>query len=78
MHIVVDLRNPEEAVGSFINSSGEVFTFPLELMDDPNPERGPRKGLTSEGGFHDVGVYLPAPLGTPTRAKVTIKDNDHR
>ena len=76
LHIVVDLRIPEEAVGSFINSRGEVFTFPLELVDDPNPERGTRKSLTSEGGFHEVGLY--APMGTPSKAKVTIKDDDHR
>jgi len=76
LHTVVDFRTPEEAVGSFINSRGEVFTFPLELVDDPNPERGTRKSLTSEGGFHEVGLY--APMGTPSKAKVTIKDDDHR
>src|SRR5262245_58138609 len=48
-HVVVDLNRPEEAVGSFINSRGEAFDYPLEVMDDPHPERGARKGLTIEG-----------------------------
>jgi hypothetical protein len=51
LHIVVDLNRPEEAVGSFINSRGEAFDSPLQVMEDPDPDRGPRKGLNIEGGF---------------------------
>jgi hypothetical protein len=59
LHIVVDLNRPEEAVGSFINSRGEAFDYPLEVMEDPHPERGPRKGLTVEGGaLHSVTIYV--------------------
>jgi len=50
LHYIVDLSQPENAIALLINSLGEVFTFPLAVMDDPHPERGPRKGLTSEGG----------------------------
>ena len=50
LHAVVDLNRPEEDIGSFINSRGEAFDFPLEVIEDPHPDRGPRKVLTTEGG----------------------------
>lgn len=50
MHYLVDLTKPEEAVVLFINSMGQVLTYPLAVMEDPHPERGPRKSLTSEAG----------------------------
>jgi hypothetical protein len=57
LHYIIDLRTPEDAVVLLINSMGEVFTYPLEVMEDPHPERGPRKGLTSEGGTLEPSVY---------------------
>src|SRR5262245_42076880 len=50
LHYLVDLSQPENAVVLLINSRGEVFTRALEIAPDPHPERGARKGLTSEGG----------------------------
>jgi hypothetical protein len=58
VHAVIDLRTPEEAVTSFINSRGEVFTFPLVLKDDPHPELGPRKIITSEGSAVESGISI--------------------
>ena len=60
LHIVVDLNRPEEAVGSFINSRGKPFDYPLEVREDPDPDRGPRKGVTTEGGaLAAVSLYVP-------------------
>jgi hypothetical protein len=60
LHYLVDLGRRENVV-LLINSLGQVFTHALEIADDPNPERGARKGLTSEGG----GPWqLPATLET--------------
>jgi hypothetical protein len=64
LHVVVDLSIPEEAVGSFINSNGGVFTFPLQVMKDPHPERGPRKSLTTGGGAIEQAIYIATPRGT--------------
>jgi len=50
LHYLVDLSKPEDAIVLLINSQGEVFTYAVGIRDDPHPERGPRKGLTSEGG----------------------------
>ena len=50
LHYFVDLSQPENAIVFLINSLGQVFTYALEVADDPNPERPARKGLTSEGG----------------------------
>jgi hypothetical protein len=50
LHIVVDLSQPEDAIALLINLQGEIFTRALEIAADPHPERGARKGLTSEGG----------------------------
>jgi hypothetical protein len=65
LHVVVDLNRPEEAVGSFINSRGEAFDYPLEVIEDPDPDRGPRKSLTTEGGAQVLGASFrglgPAP-----------------
>jgi hypothetical protein len=58
LHVVVDLNRPEEAVFSFINSRGEAFDFPLEVMEDPHPDRGARKGLTTEGTVIMIAVYI--------------------
>jgi hypothetical protein len=41
---------PVNAIAFLINSRGEVFTRAVEIALDPHPERGARKGLTSEGG----------------------------
>lgn len=58
MHYVVDLEHPEDAVVSLINSRGETFTYALEVADDPHPDRGPRKGLTTEGNVVEIAVYV--------------------
>jgi hypothetical protein len=50
LHYLIDLSQPENAIVLLINSRGQVFTYPLEIAPDPHPERGTRKGLTSEGG----------------------------
>ena len=50
LHYLIDLSQPEDAMVLLINARGEVFTRALEVADDPHPERGARKGLTSEGG----------------------------
>jgi hypothetical protein len=61
LHIVVDLTRPEEAVGSFINSRGEAFDYPLEVMEDQHPDLGPRKSLTIEGGtLVKIGAHHPS------------------
>ena len=49
LHYVIDLSQPENALVFLINSLGQVFTYPVEIADDPHPERGARKGLTAEG-----------------------------
>jgi hypothetical protein len=64
LHVVVDLSRPEEAVGSFVNSRGEAFDFPLEVMEDPDPERGPHKGLTIEGLALETAVSLNSQVAT--------------
>jgi hypothetical protein len=45
-------RPPEErdAVAVLISDRGDSFRLPLVIDVDPNPERGPRKGLSTEGG----------------------------
>ena len=59
LHYLIDLRNPDSAVVLLINSTGQTFTYPIEVMDDPLPERGARKGLTSEtGGLVEVHAHL--------------------
>lgn len=58
LHCLVDLTRPEDAVVFSINSTGQIFTYPIEVMDDPHPERGPRKGLTSETGTVFGAIYL--------------------
>jgi hypothetical protein len=59
LHYVVDLSQPEDAMVFLINSRGEVFTREIEIARDPHPERGARKGLTSEGGAPvGVSVYV--------------------
>src|SRR4030095_2009535 len=58
MHYVVDFRFPENAVVSLINSQGQVFTYPIEIMDELHPERGARKGLTSEPGTVAIGCHM--------------------
>lgn len=50
LHYLVDLSQPENAIVFLINSLGQVFTYPVEIADDPNPERGARRGVASEGG----------------------------
>ena len=73
LHYLVDLTRPEEAVVFFINSTGQVFTYPVEVMDDPHPERGSRKGLTSEGGTVESSAYVTSKGGSvPIRIKATI------
>jgi hypothetical protein len=57
LHYLVDLSQPEDAIALLINSRGEFFTRALTIAEDPHPERGARKGLTSEGG---------APVATTT------------
>jgi hypothetical protein len=56
LHVVVDFNRLEEAVGSFINSRGEAFDYPLQVIEDPDPDRGPRKSLTTEGGVQVLGA----------------------
>jgi hypothetical protein len=56
LHVVVDFNRLEEAVGSFINSRGEAFDYPLQVIEDPDPDRGPRKSLTTEGGAQVLGA----------------------
>ena len=58
MHYVVDFRFPEQAVVLLINSLGQVFTYPIEMIDETHPERGARKGLTSEGGTAACGCHM--------------------
>jgi hypothetical protein len=50
LHYVVDVRHPEDAVVSLVDSHGRVFCYALDVMDDPHPELGARKGLAIEGG----------------------------
>jgi hypothetical protein len=66
LHYLIDLSQPENAIVLLINSLGQVFTYALEMADDPHPERGARKCLTSEGGapvamaayiLNNLGVY---------------------
>jgi hypothetical protein len=63
LHIVVDLTRPKEGVFSFINSRGEAFDYPLEVMEDQHPDLGPRKSLTIEGGTL-VKISAHHPSGT--------------
>lgn len=64
LHYLVDLTKPEEALVFFINSTGQILTHPVEVMDDPHPERGSRKGLTSEGGTPiAIHVYVTTETG---------------
>jgi hypothetical protein len=61
LHYVVDLSQPEDALALLINSRGEVFTYSVEIALDPHPERGPRKGVTSQGGtFLALNTALPS------------------
>src|SRR5262249_47965369 len=74
LHYLVDLGQPENAIVFLINSLGQVFTYPLEVADDPNPERGARKGLTSEGGAPAaVAAYVHSGFGNQPRFIVTIQ-----
>jgi hypothetical protein len=57
-HYVIDLEHPEDAVVLLINSLGQIFTFAVEVADDPHPERGARKGLTTEGTVIAHGDYV--------------------
>jgi hypothetical protein len=57
-HYVIDLEHPEDAVVLLINSLGQIFTFAVEVDDDPHPERGARKGLTTEGTVIAHGDYV--------------------
>jgi hypothetical protein len=60
LHYLVDLTHPEDAIVLLINSQGQVFTYPVEVADDSHPERGSRKGLTSEGGtFVGIAAHVP-------------------
>jgi hypothetical protein len=72
MHCVVDLRIPEAAVVSHINSRGEVFTYTPEVIDDPHPDRGARKGLAIEGieGGNLVALNASIPNTTGTDGSV--------
>jgi hypothetical protein len=72
MHCVVDLRIPEAAVVSHINSRGEVFTYTPEVIDDPHPDRGARKGLAIEGieGGNLVALNASIPNTTGTDGDV--------
>jgi hypothetical protein len=62
-HYVIDLEHPEDAVVLLINSLGQIFTFAVEVADDPHPERGARKGLTTEGTVIQDAVYIRDPDG---------------
>jgi hypothetical protein len=64
MHYVIDLEHPEDAVVFLINSRGETFTYALEVADDPHPDRGARKGLTTEGTVMNASGYARAHVGT--------------
>jgi hypothetical protein len=57
LHYLVDLGQPENAVVLLISPRG-TFTYPVEIAPDPNPERGTRKGLASEGGTLVVSAYV--------------------
>jgi hypothetical protein len=57
-HYVIDLEHPEDAVVLLINSLGQIFTFAVEVADDPHPERGARKGLTTEGTVIEDAAYV--------------------
>ena len=72
MHYVVDLRTPEDAVVFLINSRGEVFTYALEVTDDPHPERGARKGLTSEGVVVIPSAHVPMGDGSIKYISINI------
>jgi hypothetical protein len=50
LHYLIDLSQPEASIVLLINSRGEIFTRAVQIADDPHPERGTRKSLTSEGG----------------------------
>jgi hypothetical protein len=58
MHYVVDLERPEDALMLLIDSRGETFTYALEVAEDPHPERGARKGLTTEGTVISGSYYV--------------------
>ena len=58
MHYVVDLEHPEDAVVLLINSGGEVFSFPIVVMEDPDPDSVPRKRLTTEGVTLESNYYV--------------------
>jgi hypothetical protein len=74
LHYLVDLAQPENAIVSLINSLGEVFTYALEVADDPHPERGARKGLTSEGGAPvELAAHVHSGFGNQPRFVVTIQ-----
>jgi hypothetical protein len=62
LHYIVDLSQPENALVLLINSVGQIFTRPLEVAPDPHPERGQRKGLTSERGAVATAVYVRSEL----------------
>ena len=72
MHYVVDFRTPEDAVVLLINSRSEVFTYPLEVMDDPHPERGARKSLTSEGILTTLGAHMQMGDGSVRYISINI------
>jgi len=61
LHYLVDLGHPDDAIVLLINSQGQVFTYAVEIADDPHPDRGPRKGLTSEGGaLVGIAAHVPS------------------
>ena len=72
MHYVVDFRTPEDAVVFLINSRGQVFTYALEVMDDPHPERGARKSLTSEGVITTPGAHMQMGDGSVRYISINI------
>ena len=72
MHYVVDFRFPEQAVVFLINSLGQVFTYPIEMMDELHPERGARKGLTREPGIVAIGAHMPMGDGSVRFVSINI------
>jgi len=72
MHYVVDFRFPENAFVFLINAQGQVFTYPIEIMDELHPELGPRKGLTSEGHNTAVGCHMAMGDGSVRYISISI------
>ena len=74
LHYLVDLAQPDNAIVFLINSLGQVFTYALAIADDPHPERGARKGLTSEEGAPvELAAYVHSGFGNQPRFIVTIQ-----